>query len=147
MTDKHGAEFLRDLNGWSWSQASLDLYLVLHKYKLGNTFFPVPNAVWQETIICSVSNVTFGKFLACRNCMLYNKEPDSANQWENSFKKMKKRLICTCLSYTGLSYAELALRPLLLWYKTTKWVCFPNHTLISSRTLWISKEYHDFSEV
>lgn len=52
--------------------------------------------------------ITFGEYLACRNCILYSKKPSwySANQWENSFKKMKKHFICTCLNYTSLSYAH-----------------------------------------
>lgn len=118
----------------------LELYLVLRKYKLRNSFFPVSNAVWQETIICSVSNVTFGVHLACRNFILCNKEPSwySANQWESSLKKMKKHLICTHPSSTGLSCADRINFGLSCFYTEVqrKWVCFLSCILINSRTLW-----------
>lgn len=118
----------------------LELYLVLCKYKLRNSFFPVTNAVWQETIICSVSNVTFGVHLACRNFILCNKEPSwySANQWESSLKKMKKHLICTHPSSTGLSYGDRISFGLSCFYTEVqrKWVCFLSCILIYSRTLW-----------
>lgn len=117
----------------------LELYLVLCKYKLRNSFFPVTNAVWQETIICSVSNVTFGVHLACRNFILCNKEPSwySANQWESSLKKMKKHLICTHPSSTGLSYGDRISFGLSCFYTEVqrKWVCFLSCILIYSRTL------------
>lgn len=83
-------------------------------------------------------------------CGIINGEPSwySANQWENL---RRWRNIWFAASYPSLSYADSinfkAFFFFLLWYWSTKWVCFPNCILIYSITSWVYKEYPSFSKV
>lgn len=80
-------------------------------------------------------------------CCIINGEPSwySANQWENL---RRWRNIWFAASYPSLSYADsVNFKAFLLWYWSTKWVCFPNCILIYSITSWVYKEYPSFSKV
>lgn len=99
--------------------------------------------LFAQCLMLPLVSIWLAKILCC----IINGEPSwySANQWEN-LRRWKN--IWFAASYPSLSYADsVNFKAFLLWYWSTKWVCFPNCILIYSITSWVYKEYPSFSKV